>query len=239
MLTTIKSNLSFFARPVQVLRGYRRENLRPDLIAGLTVAVILLPQAVAYATIAQVPPQVGLYTAIVAAIVGALWGSSNQLHTGPASTTSLLMFATLLAVAEPGSPRYLAAAGMLAVMVGILNLLLGLARLGMLVNFVSDSVIIGFTAGAAVLIWASQLGSLLGLKLATSTSLTATVASAIQHAGETHLPSLLLGIVVVGLIAVLRRINRKIPGALIALVLAEASIGLFGLSRWGLKVIGP
>src|SRR5512136_851026 len=230
--------LAFFTRPMRILRSFRKEDLRPDLIAGLTVAVILLPQAIAYASIAQVPPQVGLYTAVVAAIVGALWGSSNQLHTGPASTTSLLMFATLLAVAEPGSPRYLAAAGVLAVMVGIFRLLLGLARLGMLVNFVSDSVIIGFTAGAAVLIWVSQLSALLRLNLPTSSSLTATLASAIQHSGETHLPSLVMGAAVAVLIGVLRRINRKLPGPLIAMILAGVSFGVFRLSQQGIRVIG-
>ena len=98
-----QSYLAFFTRPAQIVRGFRKEALRPDLIAGLTVAVVLLPQAIAYAFITQVPPQVGLYTAIVAAIVGGLWGSSNQLHTGPTSTGSLLIFSALLAVAEPGS----------------------------------------------------------------------------------------------------------------------------------------
>ncbi len=234
----LQTYLAFFTRPVRVLRGFRKENLRPDLIAGLTVAVILLPQAIAYASIAQLPPQMGLYTAVIAAIVGALWGSSKQLHTGPTSTASLLMFATLLAIAEPGSPRYLAAAGVLAVLVGVFRLLLGLARLGMLVNFVSDSVIIGFTSGAAVLIWGSQLSALLRLNLPTSSSLTTTLTNVVQHAGETHVPSLLMGVAVVVLIAVLRRINRKLPGPLIAMVLAAVAISVFGLSQQGFKVIG-
>lgn len=233
-----RTYLAFFTRPVRVLRGFRKENLRPDLIAGLTVAVILLPQAIAYASIAQLPPQMGLYTAVVAALVGALWGSSNQLHTGPTSTASLLMFATLLAVAEPGSPRYLAAAGVLAVLVGIFRLLLGLARLGMLVNFVSDSVIIGFTSGAAVLIWVSQLSALLRLTFPTSSSMTTTLANVIHHAGETHVPSLIMGVAVVVLIVALRRVNRKLPGPLIAMVLAAAAISVFGLSQQGFKVIG-
>ena len=233
-----RSYLAFFTRPAEVVRGFRKEALRPDLIAGLTVAVVLLPQAIAYAFITQVPPQVGLYTAIVAAIVGALWGSSNQLHTGPTSTASLLMFAALLAVAEPGSARYVAAAGVLAVMVGIFRLVLGLARLGLLVNFVSDSVIIGFTTGAAVLIWVSQVSALLRLDLPTSSSLTVTMANAIQHLGETHLPSLLLGAGVVLLIAVLRRVNRKLPGPLIAMVLAAACVAFFRLSEQGIKTMG-
>src|SRR5512136_1739239 len=229
MLTTIKSNLSFFARPVQVLRGYRRENLRPDLIAGLTVAVILLPGAVAYATIAQVPPQVGLYTAIVAAIVGAVWGSSNQLHTGPNSTGSLLVFSALLTIAEPGSPRFLAAAGLVAVMVGLFSLLMGVAHLGVLVNFVSDSVIIGFSAGAGVLIWVSQLGSLLRLDFPTSPSLLVTLQNVLTHLTETHWPSLAVGVAMIAVIVILRRVNRKLPGPLIGMVIASLLVGALGL----------
>src|SRR5512135_567298 len=124
-----QSDLAFFTRPVRILRGFRKANLRPDLVAGLTVAVILLPQAIAYASIAQVPHQMGLYAVFVAAIVGALWGSSNQLHTGPTSTASLLIFATLIAVAPPGTQRYVAAVAVLTVMVGIFHLALGLAHL--------------------------------------------------------------------------------------------------------------
>ncbi|HEX9116510.1 MAG TPA: SulP family inorganic anion transporter, partial [Anaerolineae bacterium] len=169
----------------------------------------------------------------------ALWGSSDQLHTGPTSTASLLMFAALIGVAQPGSPRYIAAAGLLAVMVGVFRLLLGLARLGMLVNFVSDSVIIGFTTGAAVLIWASQLGALLRLKIPASTSLTATVQAAVRQAGATHLPSLALGVAAVLLIAALRRVDRKLPGPLIAIVLGGIGVVVFGLAASGIQVLGP
>ena len=238
MLTTIRSNLSFFARPAQILRGYRKENLRPDLIAGLTVAVVLLPQAVAYATIAQVPPEVGLYTAIVAAIVGALWGSSNQLHTGPTSTASLLVFASLLTLAEPGSPRFLAAAGVIAVMVGLFSLLMGVAHLGMLVNFVSDSVIIGFTAGAGVLIWISQLSSLLRLDFPSSPSLLVTLQNALKHLPETHGLSLAIGLGVIVVIVILRRVNRQLPGPLIGMVIASILVGGLGWSAQGIKIIG-
>jgi sulfate permease, SulP family len=233
-----QSYVAFFTRPAQIVRGFHKANLRPDLIAGLTVAVILLPQAVAYATLAGVSPQMGLYTAVIAAIFGALWGSSNQLHTGPASTTSLLVFAALLAIAQPGSPRYLAAAGLLAVMVGLFRLALGLARLGMLVNFVSDSVIIGFTAGAAGLIWVSQLSALLGLNIPASSSLIVTLTEVIRHLDEASLASLAMGVSVVVLILLLRRLNPKIPGPLIAIILADASVGIFGLTRQGIKVLG-
>ncbi len=141
----------------------------------MTVAIVLLPQAIAYALIAELPPQMGLYSAIVAAIVGALWGSSNQLHTGPSNSASLLVLAILLPLAEPGTGAFIAAAGLMAVMVGVFRLVLGLARLGMLVNFVSDLVIIGFTAGAGVLITANQLRNLLRLEFRSEPGLVQTL----------------------------------------------------------------
>ena len=147
----------YFYRPVEIFRGYNNTQLRPDLMAGLTVAVVMLPQAIAYALIAELPPQMGLYAAIVASVVGVLWGSSSHLHTGPTNAASLLVLSTLTAVAVSGTPEYIAAAGLLAIMVGVARLGMGLARLGVLVNFVADSVVIGFTAGAGVLIGAGQL----------------------------------------------------------------------------------
>ena len=143
----------YFLRPVEIARTYKLEFVRPDLIAGLTIAVVLLPQAMAYALIAELPTQIGLYTAIVSSIVGALWGSSNQLQTGPTNAASLLTLSVLLVFVSPGTPEYLIAAGMLALLMGAFRLVLGVARLGMLVNFVSDSVIVGFTAGAGLLIF--------------------------------------------------------------------------------------
>ena len=156
-LAYLRAVLSFFLRPVQVIRTYRLQYVRHDVVAGLTIAVVTLPQAMAYALIAELPPQVGLYSAIVGAVVGALWGSSAQLQTGPTNATSLLILSVLLGIASPGTPEYLVAAGMMALLVGLARLSMGLARLGMLVNFVSDSVVVGFTAGAGMLISETRL----------------------------------------------------------------------------------
>jgi len=233
-----KTSAFFFLRPIPILKSYRRANLKPDLVAGLTVAVILLPQAIAYAIIAGMPPELGLYTAIIAAIIGALWGSSNQLQTGPTNTASLLVLATLLPIAAAGTPKFIAAASLMAVIIGVFRLLLGLARLGMLVNFVSDSVIIGFTAGAGVLIWVSQISTLLRVTIPTSPSMIATLQSLAIHFQEAHWPSLLLGIFIGVLILVIRRINDRIPGPLIALILAATVVWIFSLQNQGIKVIG-
>ena len=142
MLNGLTHIPTYLLQPVHLFRTYDRRNLRPDLVAGLTVAVILLPQAIAFALIAELPPQMGLYAAIVGAIVGGLWGSSNQVHTGPTNALSLLVLSVLLTVATPGTPEFIVAAGMMALMVGVFQLVMGLARLGVLVNFVSHSVML-------------------------------------------------------------------------------------------------
>ena len=234
----VKTSVYHFLRPTSIFRSYRQANLRPDLTAGLTVAVILLPTAIAYALMAGMPAQLGLYSAIIAAIVGALWGSSNQLHTGPTNTSSLLVLTTLLPIAAAGSPKFIAAASLLAIMIGVFRLLLGMARLGMLVNFVSDSVIIGFTAGAGVLIWVSQLSHLLRLTVPNSSSVINTVQGLAGQIALTHWPSLVLGISVAVLILSARRINHKLPGALIGLILAGTITWLLSLQNVGIKVIG-
>ena len=172
---------AYFLHPIQLVQTYDRENFHSDLIAGLTVGVIALPQAIAYAMIAELPIQYGLYSAVVASIIGAMWGSSHHLNTGPTNTTSLIVLATLLPLAEVGSDRFLVAAGLMAVMVGIFKLALGIARLGVLVNFVSDSVVIGFTAGAGVLIGVNQLRHLLRINIPSSASLIETVSGILSN----------------------------------------------------------
>ncbi len=134
-----------------------RETLRFDVIAGLTGAIVVLPQGVAFAVIAGMPPEYGLYTAMVPAIIAALFGSSWHLVSGPTTAASLVLFASLSALAEPTTGQYVALAITLTFMVGITQIIMGYAKLGTLVNFISHSVIIGFTAGAAILIASNQI----------------------------------------------------------------------------------
>lgn len=233
---------AYLLRPYRVLRAVRPEHLRPDLIAGLTVAVILLPQAMAYALIAELPPAMGIYTAIIGSIVGALWGSSIHLQTGPTNAASLLILATLITVAYPGSPEYLLAAGVLTLMVGLIRLAMGLARLGLLVNFVSDSVITGFTAGAGLLITANQLRNLLGLDVPSSAELSQTLANLATHSDEINLPSLALGLLTILVILLVKRFAPRLPGPLIAISLATllnaAATAILGEALWDVSVIG-
>ena len=143
-----------------------RNTLKDDAMAGLTGAMIVLPQGVAFATIAGLPPQYGLYAAMVPAVVAALFGSSWHLVSGPTTAISIALFAALHNIAQPGSVEYIRLALTLTFMVGLYQLILGLARMGTLVNFISHTVVIGFTAGAAILIAASQIKSFFGLAIA-------------------------------------------------------------------------
>ena len=147
-------------------REMDRFTLRADAMAGLTGALVVLPQGVAFATLAGMPPQYGLYAAMVPAVIAALFGSSRHLVSGPTTAASIVLFTALSSLATPGSPDYIRLALTLTLMVGIFELVLGLARFGFLVNFISHSVIVGFTAGAAIHIGASQLKHFLGLDIA-------------------------------------------------------------------------
>nr|MEE4268455.1 SulP family inorganic anion transporter [Candidatus Krumholzibacteria bacterium] len=229
---------AYLIRPWTLLKNYRKADLRPDLVAGLTVAVVLLPQAIAYALIAELPAQMGLYSAIVAAVIGGLWGSSRHLHTGPTNATSLLILATLLTVTQPGTPEFLAAAGLLAVMVGIMKLAMGLLRMGVLVNFVADSVVLGFTAGAGVLISVNQLRHLLRVDIASSPDILTTLRDLIYHVGDIHLISLGLGLGTMLVIGLLRRFKPDWPAALLGMIGASAVTGFFQLDDQGVRVLG-
>ena len=229
--------LRYLQQPARLIRDYDRANLRPDLIAGLTVGVILLPQAIAFSLLAGLPPQMGLYTAIVGGIVAALWGSSEQLHSGPTNTISLLLLATLAIMETPGSPEFIVAAGVLAVMVGVFQLSLGLLRLGFIVNFVSHSVIVGFSTGAGFLIALRQIDPLLGLDVPGSDVLSG-LQGTITALPETHLYSAALGIGTMLLIIILRRLAPRLPGALIGIAAATLAVFLLGERAADVVVIG-
>jgi SulP family sulfate permease len=237
MPENIGTSFSYLLQPVRFLRSYQRRNLRSDLIAGLTVAVVLLPQAIAYALIADLPPQVGLYTAIIGAIVAALWGSSNHLQTGPTNAISLLVLSSLITTSTTNAIESLILVGVMAVMVGVFQLVMGLVRLGVLVNFVSHSVVVGFSAGAGILIAVKQLPHLFGLSYP-SHGMLETMHGFINHLPDTHPPSVILGFFTILLILVLRRIQPKLPGPLIGMALASAAVGFLGLAQQGVIVIG-
>jgi SulP family sulfate permease len=219
-----------------------RESLRHDLSAALTGAIVVLPQAVAFATIAGLPPQYGLYAAMVPAIVAALWGSSRHLVSGPTTAISVLVFATLSPLAEPGSDRYIGMVLTLALLAGVFQLAMGLARLGALVNFISHTVIIGFTAGAALLIVASQIKNFLGLAVPRGAEFHETLIYAAQHLDEAHLWVTLVGAVTLAAGLLTRRFLPRWPYMIVAMVVGAAVAAVLnhvlGVERTGITTVG-
>lgn len=237
MFANLQAIPNLFLRPLTIARAYAPANLRPDLLAGLTVAIISLPQAIAYALVAGLPPQMGLYAAIVIPIVAALWGSSSQVQSTPTTAISLLVLSSLSATLAPNSARFILAAGVLAVLAGLVQLLMGLARLGILINFVSDAVIVGFAAGAGVQIAAGELWHLFGLSFSSST-LFETIQQLALHLAETNLATLGLGLGTLLIMLVVRAFKPKWPAPLISLVAASAVLVALRLDAAGVKVIG-
>jgi SulP family sulfate permease len=237
MFAKLQAIPTLFLRPLTIARTYAPANLRPDLIAGLTVAIISLPQAIAYALVAGLPPQAGLYAAIVIPIVAALWGSSSQVQSSPTTALSLLVLSSLSATCAPNTARFILAAGLLAVLAGLVQLVMGLARLGILVTFVSDAVIVGFAAGAGVQIAAGELRHLFGLSFSSST-LFETLRQLMVHLAQTNLPTLALGLGTLIVMVVVRAVKPKWPAPLISLVAASAVLVALRLDAVGVKVIG-
>jgi SulP family sulfate permease len=216
------------------IRGYGKLHLRPDLIAGLTVAVMAVPQSMAYALIAGLPVQCGLYASIVPAMIGAFWGSSSHLITGPTTATSLVVLGTLTQLAEPYTRNYVQLALLLAFMAGGVRIVMGLARLGTLLNFVAHSVILGFTAGAAILIAFHQVPHLLGLDIRKGGMVLESLWEIVTHLHRTDLVTLGLGIATVAI----RKLRPGWPAALIALVFVSAAVALLHLDSYGVRVVG-
>lgn len=231
-------SLQFLLRPAQTIADIKIKYLQADFLAGLTVAIVMLPQAIAYALIAELPPEMGIYAAVVASVVAILWGSSKYLHTGPTNTTSLLILSALLSIATPGTPEYVAAAGLMAIMVGIIRLLMGFARLGVLVNFVADSVVIGFTTGAGVLIAVNQIQHLLRVNIPSTALFINTLFEVGVHIGEMHWPSLAVGLITIFLMITTKQINPRLPDALIGMICASLVVALLGLDKQGVVVLG-
>jgi SulP family sulfate permease len=231
--------LDDFVPFVSWIRGYGRPQIKADLLAGLTVAVVTVPQSMAYALIAGLPVQYGLYASIVPTIVGCLWGSSAHLISGPTTTVSLVVFSTLHDLALPGSPDYVGLVLFLSLLVGALKIAMGMARLGNLLNFVSHSVLLGFMAGAAVVISFRQLPGLLGVKIAKTSILYEHLLSLALNLNKTDLLTLLLGLITIAAIVTLRKVRPYWPGALLAMILVGAIVAVFGLDDRGVAVVGP
>ncbi|MDH5353273.1 MAG: SulP family inorganic anion transporter [Gammaproteobacteria bacterium] len=223
-------------------RNLTKESARADLNAGLIGAAIVLPQGVAFAAIAGMPPEYGLYTSMVPAIIAALFGSSWHLVSGPTTAASIVMFSSLSTMATPGSEVYIGLAITLAFMVGVLQLSMGLLRFGSLVNFISHSVVVGFTSGAAILIAAKQAKSFLGIEIPETGHLIETLEYLWTHWEYFHPLVILVASVTLltGLICHHRCPDK--PVMVIALVVGSLTALLFNLifgqQATGIEMIG-
>ncbi|HRW76345.1 MAG: solute carrier family 26 protein [Lewinellaceae bacterium] len=232
------SFLSRFIPSLHWLPAYNSDQLQGDLSAGLTVGVMLIPQGMAYAMIAGLPPVYGLYASTIPLILYALLGTSRQLAVGPVAMVSLLTAAGVATLAEPGSDTYIALAIALALMVGIIQFLLGAFRLGFLVNFLSHPVVSGFTSAAALIIGFSQLKHLLGISLPKGGHVHEILLAAVRQIDQVHLPTFLLGAGGILVILVARRIDRRIPAPLLAVLLGILAVSILGLDQLGVRIVG-
>jgi len=225
-------------RPAEIIRSYRRGHIRHDLVAGLTVAVVAVPQTIAYASIAGLPASYGLYSACVASVVGALWGSSRFLSTGPVNAVSILVLSILAPLAVVGSSEYLAAASLMAIMVGVICLAFAVSGFGMLVNFASRAVLLGFTAGAALMIAVGQLRHVLRIDIAPSSHSHETLSAVYSRIGEAHWISIVIGIGTIVVTLICNRCSKKFPGSLVAMIVAGLVVAVVGVERLGVTVVG-
>ncbi|SFR36936.1 sulfate permease, SulP family [Robiginitalea myxolifaciens] len=223
---------------LQWLPTYKRSDLPGDLSAGLTVGIMLIPQGMAYAMIAGLPPVFGLYAGLVPQIIYALTGTSRQLAVGPVAMDSLLVAAGLGALALSGIEEYIAMAIFLALFMGVLQLAFGLLRMGFLVNFLSRPVISGFTSAAAIIIGLSQLKHLLGTEIASSNQIHKLLSNAFESLGDTNALSLGIGLAGIALIWGLKRLAPRAPGALISVVLGIVLVYFLGLADKGVSIVG-
>ncbi|MDG5773201.1 SulP family inorganic anion transporter [Mycolicibacterium fortuitum] len=233
----MKQNLAHWLPGTAQFTDYQRSWLRGDVLAGVTVAAYLVPQVMAYATVAGLPPVAGLWAALVPMGVYALLGSSRQLSVGPESTTAL-MTATALAPLVVGDPaRYAAMAAMLALLVGAICLVAGLCGLGFLADLLSRPVLVGYMTGVAVIMISGQLDKVSGVEV-TGDEFVDQIRSFASGLGSVHVPTVVLSAAVLALLLLLYRIAPRFPGPLVAVLAATAVVWLFSLDDKGIRVVG-
>lgn len=219
------------------IKNYRKEYLSGDLSAGLTVGVMLIPQGMAYAMLAGLPPIYGLYAATIPLIIYALLGSSPQLAVGPVAMVSLLIASGVGAIAEIGSAEFIQYAILLALLVGVIQLLMGLFRLGFLVNFLSHPVIAGFTSAAALIIGISQVKYLFGVQIPRGDFIE-TLKSLFMEIGNIQPYALAIGLGAILLLILFKKWKPRFPAALLVVILGILVVQFFGLEQKGVSIVG-
>ncbi len=220
------------------LPKYKIEYFKGDLFAGITVGIILIPQGMAYAMIAGLPPVYGLYAAIMPQLVYAIFGTSRQLAVGPVAMDSLLVAVSVSTLAEAGSEHYIALSLLLAFMMGVIQLILGLVRMGFLVNFLSKPVISGFTSAAAIIIGLNQVKYLLGIDILRNSSVFSIIQQSFNQIEKINIYALAIGLGGVILIKTLKKIHKGIPSALVIVVLGILITYFLRLDKQSVQIIG-
>ena len=229
--------LKSFIPLLEWLPKYKKEYLSGDLSAGLTVGIMLIPQGMAYAMIAGLPPVFGLYAALIPQVIYGILGTSRQLSVGPVAMDSLLVASGLGALSLSSIDEYISMAIFLALFMGAIQFILGVVRMGFLVNFLSKPVISGFTSAAALIIGLSQLKHLLGTQIERSNQVHILLLNALKTIDQTNLVALGLGIAAIVVIKALKRLHNRIPGALIVTVSGIVITYVFRLDQLGLSIV--
>lgn len=220
------------------LPNYEKKWFKSDLFAGLTVGVFLIPQGIAYALIAGLPPIYGLYTALIPQVVYAIFGTSRQLSIGPSAVDSLIVAIGISAIATAGTENYVTLSILLALMIGVMQLSFGIFKLGFLVNFISKPVIVGFTNAAAVVIALNQVRTLFGIKISRSNEVQHILIEAYQNIGSINWITTFIGLSGIVVLLFLKRFFKKLPAALIVLIFGIIIVKIFSLNTLGVEVLG-
>ncbi len=231
-------NFKQFLPILQWLPSYNKTYFRSDLLAGLTVAVLLVPQGMAYALLAGMPPIYGLYGGLLPLFLFGILGTSQQMSIGPVAVSALLVLAGISQIAEPFSPEYISYVLLTGLLIGFFQVLLSILRLGFLVNFLSHPILAGFTSAAAIIIAVSQLPAVLGFPVPRELNLINKLQYVFSNIGQIHLPTFFFCISGIILISILKKINKTIPGALIAVVLGILIVRFLRLDQQGVAIVG-
>jgi len=224
--------------PLGLEQPYNKNLLMKDLIAGLTLFVMLVPQGMAYAMLAGLPPVMGLYASTIPLIIYAVLASSRHLSVGPTAITSLLVFSGISSIGEPGSQDYITLVILLALMVGTIQCLLGVLRMGFIVKFISPSVLGGYTSAAAIIIGLSQLKHLIGIDLGTYFQAHHLLIGISRELANLHWMTVLLGISSIIFLIIFKKVNSRFPAALVLILLSSLSVYIFSLHEKGVQIVG-
>ena len=223
---------------LQWLAGYQREWMRADLFAGLTVAAVVIPKAMAYATIAGLPVEVGIYTAFVPLVIYALLGTSRPLSTSTTTTIAILVGTELAIVAHNAdAATLLTASTTLAVLVGAFLVLASLLRIGFIADYISEPVLVGFKAGIGLVIVVDQIPKLLGVHFDKGSFLN-NVTALVQHLPDTSIPTLLVGLAMLAILLGLEKFVPRAPAPLVAVAVGISAMVLLGLQSQGVATVG-